>query len=725
MNFQKTLLAAGILAALYSSGSYAQADTQNHQPAQDEQTQADEDDIEVITVSARGLISYVSATGAKSDTPITETPMSVSVLTEARIEDLGAVTVQDAIGYVAGLYNGPYGVDTRGDWAQIRGVAPVQYLDGLKSLFGYYNNVRVNPYSLGQIEILKGPSSVLYGQGSTGGIINLVSKRPKAETEGQFWAQAGNYSRTQVAGDITGALNDDASLLGRFVGLYRDSDTQTDYVPDNSLLLNPSLTWHASDDTQITLIGNIQRNESGSSTQFFPWQGTLLPNEFGPIDSSTFVSEPGFDAYDTEQNSLTAIIDHRINLDWRVRLASRYSDSNSDYRTMYGWPPVFQDDNRTVSRVSYLALAESQAWTTDFQLHGSLYTGPVEHELVFGVDFQDAYTDNDYAYGANNPLDLYNPVYGEATGLPTEADIVDYPGSTLYQLGLYAQNNMRINDKWLVSAAMRRDRATTNPEGGTATDQYATTGRLGFMYLMDGGVSPYLSYSESFSPVLGTNAFGNPFVPSEGQQWEAGVKFQPQGTEHLLTASIYQITEQNRTTQLSAEQAADPTVVNPNGQVQTGEVEIEGIELEAQLAWDSLDVYASYAYTDAVVSKSNNPTEQGATLVATPDQQASIWATYRPQHWNGFKIGGGARYVGNTMDGSAYLEQDGTVVNDPLETPGYTLFDFMIGYEWANYSLSLDIDNLTDKTVLSSCLARGDCFYGQQRTVMANFRYSF
>ena len=228
MKIQKSLLAVSVLAALTTTPAFAE---------EPQQTKKEKEEMmETIEVSSRGLISYVSATGSRSDTPIIETPLSVSVLTEARIEDLGAVTVQDAIGYVAGLYNGPYGVDTRGDWAQIRGVAPVQYLDGLKSLFGYYNNVRVNPYSLGQIEILKGPSSVLYGQGSTGGIINLVSKRPQAETQGEFWAQLGNYSRKQVAGDITGALNQDASLTGRFIGLYRDSDTQTDYVPDNSLV---------------------------------------------------------------------------------------------------------------------------------------------------------------------------------------------------------------------------------------------------------------------------------------------------------------------------------------------------------------------------------------------------------------------------------------------------------------------------------------------------------
>jgi iron complex outermembrane recepter protein len=109
--------------------------------AEDSKTK-DEQDIEVISIkSKRGLISYVSASGAKSDTPIIETPLSVSVLTEERIADLGALTVQDALGDVSGLYNGPYGPDTRGDWSVIRDVSPVQYLDGLKSLFGCYNNV--------------------------------------------------------------------------------------------------------------------------------------------------------------------------------------------------------------------------------------------------------------------------------------------------------------------------------------------------------------------------------------------------------------------------------------------------------------------------------------------------------------------------------------------------------------------------------------------------------
>lgn len=697
------------------------------QPLAAQQVTNDEQAVEVITVkSSRGLISYVSASGAKSDTPIIETPLSVSVLTEERIADLGALTVQDALGYVSGLYNGPYGLDTRGDWAQIRGVSPVQYLDGLKSLFGFYNNVRVAPYALQQIEILKGPSSVLYGQGSIGGIVNLVSKKPEPVTSGQLWAQLGNYSRKQLAGDITGALNDDASLQGRMVALWRDSDTQTDYVPDNSVVLAPSFSWQASDATKITVLANFQKNESGSSTQFFPHQGTILPNEFGQIPSNRFVSEPGFDKYDTEQTALTAIVEHDLSADWQLRLASRYSDSHADYHTMYGWPPVLQDDNRSLNRVVYLSDADARALTSDVQLHGKLQTGLVEHTLVAGVDYQNAYTDNDSFYAATGGLlDLYNPVYGQVDNLPTEANIADNPSSTTYQAGVYLQDNMKIADKWLVSAALRRDRATTNPQNGASTTQHATTGRLGLMYLFDSGISPYISLSESFEPLLGTDAFGKPFQPKKGQQWEAGLKFQPKGTEHLLTAAVFDITEQNRTTTLSAVQASDPAVINPNGQVQDGEVTSKGIELEAQLAWSELDIYASYAYIDAYVSQSNTLGELGATLSAQPEHLASVWATWRPAVLQNWQFGAGVRYVGETSDGTAYVEQNGVVLNQPLTTDSYTLFDAMVGYNFGNYQLSLQAQNITDKTVITSCLVRGDCFYGQRRAITANLRYNF
>ncbi|WP_028772469.1 TonB-dependent siderophore receptor [Shewanella waksmanii] len=678
---------------------------------------ADESEMEIITISGKGLISYVSASAAKTDMPIIETPSSISVLTEKRITDLGAENVQDAIGYVAGVYNGPYGVDTRGDWAQIRGVSPLQYQDGLQMMFGNYNNVRTNPYMLQQIEILKGPSSVLYGQGSTGGIINLVTKRPEAEQKGEIWAQVGNYDRKQLAADVTGAIDEDETWLYRLTGLYRDSDTQTDHVEDNSYFVAPALTWFATDSTKITLLANLQKNESGSSTQFFPHVGTILPAPNGQIPSERFVSEPGFDQYDTQQRAITLLIDQELNDYMSLHWATRYVDSESTYRTMYAWPFALQADNRSLLRSISMSDATAEAYTSDLRLQAKFDTGSVEHNLTFGVDYQDVEIDTDrlFVWNGGGLIDIYDPQYGvNPEQYPTDADIPDSPAEKSQQLGIYLQDSIKFGS-WVISGALRHDQVESDTATEGTQDQSATTGRLGILYSFDSGIAPYASYSQSFLPIYGSNEVGTPFKPQEGEQYEVGVKYQPSGTEHLFTASVFDITDKNR------KQSAGPDLT-----LQLGEVEIQGLELEAQLEWDEIDVYASYAYTDST-KHSSTLGEDGAKLAAMPDHMLSTWLTYRPQSfWQGFKAGVGFRYVGETSDGSIdVVLPDGTVAHNALNTDAYHLFDMMIGYEFDQFDISVNVDNITDDTVITSCLARGDCFYGQRRTITANVRYNF
>ncbi len=706
-----------------------------------------QDDIEKITVSPTGLISYVSASASKSDTPIIESPVSVSVLTSERIQDLGAENLQEAIGYVAGIFNGPYGVDTRGDWASIRGVAPIQYLDGLQLMFGNYNNARPNTYNMERIEILKGPSSMLYGQGSTGGIINMVTKRPHAQTEAEIISQVGNFGRKQIAGDFNTTLTDNGSVEARFVGLYRESGTQTDYVDNDAAFFAPSLAWHINDSTSLTVLANIQRNKSGSSTQFFPHEGTILPAQHGQIDSRRFVSEPGWDKYDTEQNAVTVILDHDLNEDFSVSWSSRYLESEAIYRTMFAWPPKFQDDKRSIVRNFNLQDASSDTITTDLQLHGLIFTGALEHNLVVGVDYQSADTDTDRLYltpalikaaiglDVNTSLDLYNPKYGQTGFLPTTSLIPDTPGKNDRQLGFYIQDTIKY-DNWVFNAALRRDKvkSQTDTADSIKTKQTATTGRLGILYSFENGIAPYASYSESFLPIYGSRPQGGDFKPQEGEQVEVGIKFQPQGTEHLITASYFDITDKNK-----------KRVVSPEVTLQDGNVEIEGFEVEAQLEFDQFDVYSAYAYTKSQQETSdktltelvqlyasgqtnylNQALTDTAPLSAMPKHMLNTWVTYRPEQLlEGFKIGAGFRYVGETYDGSRDITFMGQAINTHKVTDKYTLFDFMIGYEFDNIDINLNVKNLSDKTVITSCLYRGDCFYGQRRTITANVKYSF
>ncbi|QTD48186.1 TonB-dependent siderophore receptor [Sulfidibacter corallicola] len=655
------------------------------------------DDLKLIAEEATGAM--------KIQTSILETPVSVSVLTGQRLRDFNAQTVQDTLVYTAGVHAGAFGVDPRGDWSTIRGAAPAVFVDGLQSLFGTYNNTRPSTYSLSQVEILKGPSSVLYGQGSTGGIINLVSKKPKATASKELWASFGNYDRKQANLDFTGPLTDDGRLLYRLVALTKESDSQTDYVPDNALLVSPSLTWKPREGTSLTLLANFQENESGTGTQFLPWVGTILPSPHGTIDSGVFLSEPDWDTYDSEQKALTVIFDQEINDVWRFHAATRFADSSADYRSMWpSFPPTFHDDGRTVTRTAYVSEATSEALVGDFQFLGTFETGAVRHNLILGFDFQDATTDNDFFYGytAGGTIDVFDPTYGN---IPTNTPVTDFPNTNTIQRGFYASDQMKFGERWIASLGIRHDATESKPEGAdTGQKDDAFTSRLGLMYVSDNGLAPYVSFSESFQPVIGASATGELFDPREGRQMEAGLKYQPVGGRGLFTAAVFDIDEENRLT-------TDPQ--NPLHSVQTGEVGIQGFELEGQMSWHQVSVLASYSFTDAEVTKSNDGNE-GTNVAYIPDQMFSVWTTYRPNQWPGFNIGGGLRYVGSSWDGA-----------DILETPSYTLGDLQLGYSFRSISFSLDVDNITDKVYLSSCLARGDCFYGARRTISGSVRYIF
>jgi iron complex outermembrane receptor protein len=637
-------------------------------------------------------IARSASVATKTGAPVLETPRSVSVVTEQRMDDQGVQTVQDALLYSPGVYGATYGFDTRGDWSLIRGVPPEQYENGLKSLFGFYNTTRPHPYTLQRVEIVKGPASVLYGRGSTGGIVNLVSKLPEEETSREAYLEYGSFDRKEIGVDMTGAADENGEFLYRFIAVGRDSDTQVDYVDDNSYVLAPSFTWRPTDDTRLTLLAHLQRDESGTSTQFLPWAGTVFPAPFGRIPTSVFLSEPGWDRYDTEQASITAIFDHRFDEVWSMDARIRYSSGKVDYDSMYPvFPPTINPDGRTIDRVAYMSDASSQVLVGDMRFNADFATGQIAHDLAFGLDHQDATTENDYAYGSAGTIDLYDPVYGN---IPVGLPYYDFEPANVRQTGFYAQDQLEIGG-WITSLGLRYDIAR---DADGKTDR-ALSKDVGLMYRFGNGISPYVSYSESFLPVGGRDFYGDAFEPVRGKQYEAGVKYQPPGTPSIVTASVFHITQENLLTN-------DPA--NPLNQVQLGEAEIRGFEFEAQTAWRQFELLASYTYLDT-------ESKTGSRIASVPDHMASAWLTWRPGgDWEGFKAGVGARYVGESWDGT-----------DTVRTPSYVLADAMIGYETDSWGVSLVGRNLFDKVHVTTCLARGDCFYGQRRSVALRLNAKF
>ncbi|WP_455755416.1 TonB-dependent siderophore receptor [Stutzerimonas balearica] len=489
-----------------------------------------------------GYVAKRSVSATKTDTPIIETPQSISVITADRLRDQGSLTIQDSLRYVSGMRGEAYGFDSRGDFSLVRGVSPTIFLDGLQQSVGSYTNTRTDPFTLERVEVIKGPSSMLYGQSSVGGLLNLVSKRPQAERRNELQLQYGSFDRKQIAFDSTGPLDDDGTLLYRVVAIGRDSQTQVDHTQDNRLVFMPSLTWRPNEQFEWTLMANVQKDDGGTTSGFLPHRGTVLSAPYGEIGSERFVSEPGFDEYDTEQKALTSQMSWRLDETWTLRQNLRWQKSKVSYQTMYGWDrllgrPVLNPDNRTVNRVWSISKPEVTIWTADHQAESRFDTGALQHTLLMGVDYRHAVTDSRSARGVATPLDLYDPVYG--TFDPSGITLSDVPQQRAVQKGLYVQDQVRL-DKWLMTLGLRKDWADTRVEDGNRQKDDAVTGRVGLTYLFDNGVAPYISYSESFTPIIGLNTITQQsYKPLEGEQWELGVKYQPVGSNTLLTAAVF------------------------------------------------------------------------------------------------------------------------------------------------------------------------------------------
>ena len=673
--------------------------------------------VEGEAIAAPRYTADSARAATKTDTPLIETPQAVSVLSSERLQDLGALSVQDALRYSAGVRSDAYGFDTRGDFAIIRGTQFAQYQDGLRSLFGSYNNVRPDVYALELVTIVRGPSSVLYGQGPSGGMVDLTSKRPRLEAAHELRAEVGSYQRRQIALDSTGPLTESGNLAYRLVALVRQSGTQVDFVDADRWFVAPSVRWAPTDWLRWTVLGHFQKDESGSSTAFLPWEGTVLPNRNGRIPTSRFVSEPGFDRYDTEQQAVTSLLEIDLGAHWTFHQNARYSDSGAVYRSMF--PNIYTGDpyllnplrRDSVLRVSYIDEPDVHAVTADQRVTGRWRWGAVANLLLAGVDI--THVETTQQEGRLPPLrivaqglfDLYEPEYGDFIA----PEVTARPELTTRQTGYYLQNQMRIGEHLVALAGVRFDTASSEEAGNPDIEDEETSLRGGLLYHFDAGFAPYVSYAESFEPVADYDGEGEPFEPVIGRQFEAGLKYQSRDAGTLLTAAWFDIEEENRLAP-----GPDPAV-----QVQLGEARIRGFEFEATSTWrERLDLIAAYTrFVDAYSDEGPNAEGAGRKpLSAVADDQASLFGRLRFGLFGvpGFSIGAGLRYT------AAIPDQSRTV-----EVPSTTLFDAMAAFESTHWRVAVNASNLEDETVLAVCLERGDCFYGARRTVVGSVAYRF
>lgn len=668
--------------------------------------------VDEIVVSSRR-----ATTATKTDAKLIETPQSISVVTADQFTDRGALLYEETLRYSASVNPEAFGTDPRLSNAQVRGFFASNYLDGLRWRFGFANLARLDVYTLERVEVLRGPSSVLYGAGSAGGLINHGSKRPQFERASEASILYGSHDRKQVQFDVTGPLGSSDALAARFVGIARDSDTQVSFVPDDRLLLMPAITWRPDEKTQLTLLGQWTRDRLGIIPQFHPLAASLLAPSGRRLPGSFFGGEPGFDRFDIDERSATLLLDHRFSDRITFSNATRYTDSRNDIDEIYldsftdrdpstpAIDPYIDAAGEVVPRYAYRVDQQIEVFVTDNRLRFDLTSGPLAHKLLVGFDYQRFEQAGHMGSAMASPLNIFHPVYGSA-GIPDIAKAA-VPTQRLSQLGVYAQDQIDYAGRLHVVLGTRRDRSNSSVEGQPEQSDNATTLRAAAILDAWGGLSPYFSYAESFLPVAGVSAFDQePFVPQRGTMYEAGIKWQPK-PRTLLTLAAFSIRETNRFTN-------HPT--NPNLFIQQGEVRSRGVEMEAaHQLFGSLDVTASYSYVDAQISRSNNPAEIGLQLDVTPKHQATVWGVQR-FHMGAdatLRAGLGARYVGEHFS-------SGT-----LRLPSYTLADALLALDRERWSLAVTASNLLDKRHYSTCLVRGDCYFGIRRNVVGTLSYRF
>lgn len=673
-------------------------------------------ELEQITIESEeteGFFGEEVATGTgtltKTGDAIAETPRSVSVVNQQQMQQRGVRTVEDALKYSSGVTAGQWGLDARSDWSLVRGFRPTTLHDGLPARYGFYNDTVPEPFMLDSVAVLRGPASVLYGSGSVGGVVNTTSKTAAQDAPNLWQLQVGSFDRVQGAVDVSGTLNQSGTLRYRFVGLARESSTQVDYSQDDVLALAPSITWRPSEDTELTVLANYQKADRSPLIQFASIYGTLLPaTGFGNgtyLPNSLFVGEPGFDQFNSEQRSITALFKHRFNPVWSLNANFRYLEGEAEYQHAWWAFDNFgngrYNPDGTINRTFYRAENRLKTLALDTYATAEYALGEVAMRTILGASYTRGTYDSDFGYGAQvAPIDPFNPVY---TGF-NPITVTDTPGTSVDEWGIYAQNRATF-DRWIVDLGLRyggiETGASTGSFGATtaAAKDSKWTGNAAVMYLFDNGLAPYASYATSFQQdAIGTDVNGNAFKPTEGEQVELGVKYQPPGTDTLLSAALFDLTKSNML-------VADP--VNPGFQIQTGEATSRGFELDLFHRIGAVSLQAAYTYLDT-------ENAAGHAIGQVPNHAASLWVNYEPGgSLLGWQFGGGVRYNGTAWDGT------GT-----LETPAYTLFDAAIAYEQDNWRLALNLSNLTDERYVTTCQS-GACYFGEGRNVALTLTSTF
>ncbi|MDQ1901353.1 TonB-dependent siderophore receptor [Paracoccus sp. WLY502] len=648
---------------------------------------------------ANSIVAQELWVGGKVATSILDTPASVSVITEKEVRDRNADTLEEVLSYSAGIHTDYYGTDDRNDYVLVRGFQATTYRDGLT--LGSMRSVREEPYAFERTEVIRGGNSTLFGTSDPGGTINFVTKQPRFERFGEVYGSVGSPRNAEYGFDAGDVLNAEGTLAYRLTGKVQDGERDYDQSRNDSRFLMGGLSWQPGAATTLSVIADYLKRENTPNSGGYP-----LDREY---DRSDFFGEPDFNYQNVERASITGLLEHDFENGLNLRANLRYSDLKSDFGYVY-----LSDSPARVGTVVdrwYFGgdnTAEELIGNVILQYDRSLER--FDSSTVAGIEFRDASTTSAPFFGAYTPIDIANPVYSGAPGeLAAPYELRDNEYSTQ---SLFVQQNLSFDDRFIATLGLRHDRLDIEEtlNGVRSADDFAETSVRGALtWKINSEISAYASYVESVAPP------GIGVEPERGEQYELGMKYQPAGTNALISASVYDLRKNNVTV----------AVVQPDGNITrelVGEQRARGFDLEgkAELA-GNVDVIASYSYMESKVLRSGpirGVDVEGNEFSDVPNHMASLWVNYTlpgTQTRGDMTFGLGARYVG-----SYYF----AISNDTGKAESSITLDAAFNYQVQdNTNLAVNVSNLLDE---QHVVGRGTAdYYNPGRAVAVTLRHSF
>lgn len=675
--------------------------------------------VSVEAVQERGYAPVFSSSATKSNTPLRDVPQTVNVITEALIQDQAARSLQDVLRNVPGV--GMSNGDGQRDQVTIRGFSAIsdQFIDGIRDDALYFRDLS----NIERVEVLKGPAAVLYGRGSSGGLINRVTKKPQTGNFGEVTVNVGSFGLKRISIDANTSANEHIAM--RLTGAYEDSGSFRDQGFIERSSIAPAISFKLGSDTKLLLQGEVAKDKRITDFGIPSYNGRPVN-----VPASTYYGsgEARRDDYTaTDVSSFTAVFDHRFNDAISVRNATRYYTYELDRNnTLPGGTVNSATLKVGRSRGDVSRQEDGYFNQTDFTFKNTL--GGLKQEWLLGVEIgkQNKYQ-NFINQGNIDSVSIFNPAGAIPPPFSAATLASANPANSVFDvLGVYAQDQISLTPHWKALLGLRYDvfkQATRfqRTQQSLEREDKTISPRAGLVWQPSEFASYYVSYSKSYQPSgeafpLAGNNVNN--APEQTRNLEVGTKFDFLQGAFSVTGAVFDLERSDIKT-------ADPA--NPGVLINVGKQRTRGLELTASGRLpDGWDLSAGYAYLDARITESTSRVSSPQTPVVlipiqgnrpglTPKHAASLWLV--KQLGGGFSAGGGLNYVADS-----YASASNAVV-----IPSYLTMDLAAYYRSKRFDAALNLKNVTNEKYIVSAHGSNDNLLtpGAPREIQLSLTYKF